>query len=91
MNLCVGDIVKSRAGRDKGRFFVVTQLEEEPFVRVCDGDLRKLERPKRKKAMHLTACLHLPPMQVVAEGKAICDADIRKYLGGIELVQTGCD
>ncbi|MCL2696047.1 MAG: KOW domain-containing RNA-binding protein [Clostridiales bacterium] len=81
----LGDIVRSRAGRDKGRTFVIVETLEEPWVRVCDGDLRKLERPKRKKIMHLMACPHLPKMLEVAEGEPVCDADIRKYLKKLEV------
>ena len=90
--LCVGDIVRSRAGRDGGRYFVVTAVEEESYVRICDGDLRKLDRPKRKKRMHLVVCPHMENMQVLAEEKPVCDADIRKHLQKQEaqFVQTGC-
>ena len=45
-------IVRSRAGRDAGRWCVVIGLEEN-FALIADGDLRPLEKPKRKKLMHL--------------------------------------
>ena len=48
----VGQIVYSKAGRDKGKF-MVTVLEEEGFVCVCDGKERPLERPKRKNVKHI--------------------------------------
>ena len=47
-----GDIVLSKAGRDCGRYFVVVRTEEN-FAFVCDGDLRKIDSPKRKKFKHL--------------------------------------
>lgn len=47
-----GQIVKSIAGRDKDRFFVVMNADGE-FVWLADGDLRKLEKPKQKKIMHV--------------------------------------
>lgn len=49
----IGQVVKSRAGRDKGRLFVVVNVVDEDFVEVVDGDLRKLDKPKRKKVKHL--------------------------------------
>lgn len=52
-DLKVGQIVKSKAGRDKGRVFLICQLVDEEFLLVCDGDLRKLSRPKKKKVKHL--------------------------------------
>jgi ribosomal protein L14E/L6E/L27E len=48
----VGQIVCSKAGRDKGNFLVVV-LEKENTVFVCDGKERPLERPKLKNPKHL--------------------------------------
>lgn len=52
MDFCKGMIVRSRAGRDADRWCVVIGLEEN-FALIADGDLRPLEKPKRKKLMHL--------------------------------------
>lgn len=49
-----GQIVKSYAGRDKGRFFVVLKTEDK-FALIADGKVRKVDNPKRKKWMHLKA------------------------------------
>jgi ribosomal protein L14E/L6E/L27E len=49
----IGQIVKSKAGRDKGRIFIVCSVADEQNVLVCDGDLRKLDSPKKKKIKHL--------------------------------------
>lgn len=43
-----GQIVFSKCGRDKGRAFIVYDFNEE-YVFIVDGDLRKLEKPKKKK------------------------------------------
>ena len=48
----IGQIVCSRAGRDKGYFMVVVK-ECDDFVFVCDGKERPLERPKQKNPKHL--------------------------------------
>lgn len=48
-----GQIVKSIAGRDKGSFQVILNLEP-PYAIVCDGKRRKLEKPKKKKLIHLS-------------------------------------
>ena len=48
----VGQIVFSKSGRDKGRSFIVVSVEEE-YVYLADGDLRKVENPKRKKNKHI--------------------------------------
>lgn len=52
-DLKIGQIVKSKAGRDKNRVFIITQILDEQYVLVCDGDLRKLSSPKKKKVKHL--------------------------------------
>lgn len=52
-DLRIGQIVKSKAGRDKDRVFIVSQILDEQYVLVCDGDLRKLSSPKKKKVKHL--------------------------------------
>ena len=48
-----GRIVRSKAGRDEGRYFVVIALEGAEFALVADGRLRGVERPKRKRVKHL--------------------------------------
>ena len=48
----VGDVVISTAGRDKNAYFVVTKVEEN-YVYIVDGDIRKIENPKKKKTKHV--------------------------------------
>lgn len=52
MELEIGRIVCSKAGRDQGRFLVVVGYEGEYFL-LADGKERPLERPKRKRKIHL--------------------------------------
>lgn len=49
----VGQIVKSTAGRDKDRFMIVIGLLDDSYALICDGDVRKLNGPKKKKLKHL--------------------------------------
>lgn len=49
----IGSVVLSLAGRDKGRFFIVVEIVDDSFVRIADGDIRRLENAKRKKIKHL--------------------------------------
>lgn len=50
MNL--GQIIISKCGRDKGRFFIVIEAEHDTVL-VCDGSLRKMVKPKKKKIKHI--------------------------------------
>lgn len=43
----------SKAGRDKGRPLIVLECVDENYVLLVDGDLRPLEKPKKKKLLHL--------------------------------------
>lgn len=47
-----GSIVKSKAGRDNGRWFVVLGVEGDCAF-LTDGDLRKVDKPKKKKIKHI--------------------------------------
>ena len=51
--LMLGQLAVSRAGRDKGRFMLVTKAIDSDYVYVVDGSLRKVENPKKKKLKHL--------------------------------------
>jgi large subunit ribosomal protein L14e len=49
----LGQIVHSKAGRDKGEFFIVVGMSGDEYVLISDGDIRKIENPKKKKVKHL--------------------------------------
>ena len=53
MNFYAGNIVLSKAGRDKGKYFIVLSVVDEQYVMIADGDLRRVDNPKRKKCKHL--------------------------------------
>ena len=53
-DIVVGQVVKSRAGRDKGNIFLVLEILDSEYVLIVDGDIRKLDNPKKKKIKHLT-------------------------------------
>ena len=78
-----GDLVVSRAGRDKGRPFVVLRSEGE-FVFLADGDLRRLDKPKKKKRMHVKPYPKKGSCRMeFPEGRPLCDADIRKHIAAL--------
>ena len=54
MKIVKGSVVRSRAGHDKGDFFVVLDLDSE-YAIICDGKHRPLEKTKKKKFKHLFA------------------------------------
>lgn len=78
----IGQIVKSKAGRDKGNIFVVNEILDKRHVTLVDGKMRRLENPKKKKIIHLS------PYNTIIEdfvnrkekGLSINNAFIRKIL-----------
>lgn len=48
----IGQFVTSKAGHDKGTLYVVT-AEEGDFVYLCDGRLKLLKAPKKKRRRHI--------------------------------------
>ena len=50
-----GDVVYSKSGRDSGRYFAVVATEGEKFVRIADGDVRRIRNAKLKNVTHLKA------------------------------------
>ena len=48
MEIGIGSVVISKAGRDKGDNFIVLSLDGE-FAMLANGDLRKVDKPKKKK------------------------------------------
>jgi ribosomal protein L14E/L6E/L27E len=78
----IGRVCTSRAGHDKGRAFLIVGVYDDNHVLLCDGETRKLSRPKKKKLAHL----HIEAQKadeiakLFAESKEILDADVRNAL-----------
>ncbi len=73
----VGRIVRSKAGRDAGRLFLAIGAVDGEHLLIADGDLRKAEKPKKKKIRHLEATAHR--FDATAVGK-LKNAEIRKLI-----------
>ena len=85
-----GSIVRSKAGRDEGRYFIVTALDGEEYALIADGDLRKAEKPKRKKIKHLyvsqiESSLH----NTLLGGQSVSNAEIRTCLKAFQQSEEG--
>lgn len=48
-----GTVVIATAGKEKGGFYVVTQVLDSRYVLIADGRRRPLEKPKKKNTAHL--------------------------------------
>lgn len=76
-----GQIVFSKCGRDKGRAFIVYDYNDD-YVFIVDGDLRKLEKPKKKKKIHIQISKHIDEeiKNKIENELYLLNSDIRKAL-----------
>lgn len=83
MELSAGEIVRSKAGRDQGQYFVVMKAPESGYVMLCDGMRRKVEKPKRKKQKHVqqTGEIALAIAEKLAMGESITNPELRRAVG----------
>ena len=77
----VSDLVISLAGRDRDEVMLVVR-EEENFLWLANGKLRRAEKPKRKKRRHTTFVAHCDERtreKLLTTG-LLTNSDIRKAL-----------
>ena len=67
----LGKVVRSKNGRDEGREFIVTALEGD-FAYVADGDTRKIEKPKKKRAPARIAASAIASLPFIRVKAMIC-------------------
>ena len=77
----IADVVRSTAGRDKGKLFYVVSVDG-TYLTLVNGKDRTLEKPKRKKWKHTEKVLR--PQTRVAEklrsGDKVLNSELRRDL-----------
>ncbi len=81
MEITVGTVVRSIAGRDKGERFIVLTREGE-YAYIADGELRKTDRPKKKKLKHLQGSYLVSEFikGKIENGEVVENHEVRKAL-----------
>jgi len=74
MDIRVGRVAVSLAGRDKNRLLAVVS-DKDGKILVCDGKMRPLLNPKRKNIKHLAFTDH-----VLSQTDTVSDPALRKAL-----------
>jgi len=86
----LGQYVKSIKGRDLNYIFIVSTIIDDKYIKVVDGDLRKVNNPKVKNIKHLQVIDKVS--QVVSEaiinGKKISDLMIKQEVIKLGLKDT---
>ena len=82
MDLKPGQIVISKAGRDKGYIFVVFSIISDgdgDFVYLIDGKERSVTKPKKKKRKHIQPTLAIDEniAQLISQNANLKDADFK--------------
>lgn len=75
MEIQPGSIVYSKAGRDKTAMLLVIKTDGE-YAYVADGELRKVDKLKKKKFKHLQVTKNVSEKS----GTNLTDSDVRKIL-----------
>ena len=78
----IGSVVISKAGRDQGRLFLVVGEVDADFVMIANGDLRKMDRLKKKRRKHLkpTGTVVQALVDRISNGEKVEDHELRAWL-----------
>ena len=78
----VGSVVRSLAGRDQGRLFLVVSEVDDDFVMVANGGLRGIDRLKKKRRKHLkpTGTVVRALRERLDQGLTVQDHELRAWL-----------
>ena len=78
----VGCVCVSRAGHDKGCFYMIYRAVDENYVLLVDGVRKTIGSPKKKKVKHIKSTPYVLEdiAKTIAEGKSAYDFQIAKAL-----------
>ena len=81
MEISKSDIVISLAGHDKGKLFYVIDTDG-VYVTLVDGKQRRVEKPKRKKLIHVRKVLRSDSTlaQRIRSGEHVLNSELRREL-----------
>ncbi|NLI59028.1 MAG: RNA-binding protein [Clostridium sp.] len=90
MDVDLGQVVYSIAGRDGGRVFVVVGIIDDKHVLISDGDLRRIEKAKKKKIKHIRATeeVILPLKEKLEREDRVSNSEIRKALAQLNTMES---
>lgn len=86
-----GQIVQSKAGRDRAGIFLVLEVLDAKHVLIVDGRRRSLEHPKKKRVIHLQAHKAvIDDFETLKENRTFNNARIRKILENYKMNEEEC-
>ena len=78
----IGRFAISKAGHDKAQTYVITATEGD-FVYLCDGRLKTLDKPKKKRIKHIqpvNAQVVPELLERLKNGASVCNEEIKYAL-----------
>ncbi len=96
MELKVGQIVKSKAGHEKGKLFVIIKVEDE-YIYMSDGKARSVLKPKKKNKKHVQGVNYITEdfellnknlLEISSFDTAKINLDIIKTIKSYETIQS---
>jgi len=92
--ITLGQIVHSKAGRDKDKYFIVVGIASNEYVLIADGDIRKIDKPKKKKVKHI-AIHNIIAYDIKDKFEAnvkVSNSELKNSLKSFDLVnQSNCE
>ena len=88
LELQPGQLVRSLAGRDKGKHYLVLRVIDHKYVYLVDGRSRPVARPKRKNKVHLQCYERRAAVGEIFDPERLSDSQVIEFLKQLE-PQTG--
>lgn len=78
----LGKLAYSKSGRDAGRYFLITGIIDANYAYISDGDLRPIEKPKKKKLMHLKLTNETAEdiLKLINSGEMVSNRMVKQYI-----------
>ena len=90
-SLVPGQLVRAKAGRDKGSIFLVLEILDSKFVHIVNGKRRTLEHPKRKRVTHLQPFnMVVDDFEAMKKSRTFNNARIKKLLQTYDRNEEDC-
>ena len=76
----IGGYAVSTAGHDTGKYYVIF-LNDQEYVYLVDGRIRTINRPKKKKKMHVKSLAGYDPILAdKVKNKSVIDEEIKRAI-----------
>ena len=93
MGITLGQVILSKAGRDAGKKFIIVGIIDKSWVLVADGDLRRIEKPKKKRLKHIELTEEILPSlsEKLRNELKVTNSEIRKSLAALKGMKEEID